>query len=55
MPKAIGYATYKTYAKRYKIPITKMVKGKRVKKTMTELAKAIYKHEEKIGKPGLYI
>lgn len=51
----ISYETYKTFAKLYKIKLSKVVDGIRIKKPMSELQKEIYTYEKynKI-KNGLY-
>lgn len=54
--RVISYETYKQFAKKYKIRLTKNVNDKRVLKTMKQLQKEIYTHEKndpKIKK-GLY-
>ena len=45
MDRLIGYSTYKYYAKKYKIKLSKMKKGKRVLKSMKQLQKEIFKYE----------
>ena len=54
--RVISYETYKQYAKKYKIRLTKNINNKRVRKTMKQLQKEIYNYETnnpKIKK-GLY-
>ena len=55
--RAISYATYMQYAKKYNISLTKPNKSK---KTINELAKYIYNYDMKYiypkkGKYGLYV
>ena len=54
--RVISYETYKQFAKKYKIRLTKNVNDKRVLKTMKQLQKEIYNHEKNTTKikKGLY-
>ena len=53
--RAIGYTTYKEYAKRYKIPLSYLCdNGKRYKKSMSELSTEIYEFETRNNLKGLY-
>jgi hypothetical protein len=52
--RAIGYITYKEYAKKYKIPLSYIHNGKRYKKSISELSKEIYEFETKNKLKGLY-
>ena len=58
MLSVVGYNTYKTFAKIYKIPLTTMKNNKRVKKSIRQLQKEIYDFEEAnkhfIQNNGLY-
>jgi len=53
--RVISYDTYKQFAKQYKIRLSKVVNGKRIKKPMSELQHEIYNYEKNnnINK-GLY-
>ena len=54
--RVISYETYKQYAKKYKIRLTKNINGERVRKTIKQLQKEIYDHETNSPKikKGLY-
>ena len=55
MARVIAYETYKSYAKKYGIKITKKVNNKRVYKSMRQLSRDIYNYESKHPvKNGLY-
>jgi hypothetical protein len=44
---AIAFKTFKMFAKRYKIPLSKMVDGARVKKDIKQLKREIKAYEKK--------
>jgi len=51
----ISYKTYKQFAKKYKIKLTKVIDGKRIKKSFYDFQQEIYKFEDENNiKNGLY-
>ena len=57
MTRPISYETYKAFAKKYGIRLTKTIKGKRKLKTIKELSKNIQHYEKNndcVNKKGLY-
>ena len=56
METVVSYDTYKKFAKRYRIRLTKDVNGRRSKKNIKELSKDIKRYEQSHGvKKGLYV